>query len=104
MATDRKRDQRRVRISHHQLANFGMRLNDRSGTRRMRLIKLGLMESGLHRWFSGKIILTGFSARFKLVGNIENYSGGNAAGGGPQLQVRDDSKLNHNGPRASDGI
>src|SRR4029077_17902130 len=45
----RERDQRRVRISHHQLTNFRMRLDDRAGARRMRLIKLRLMKRGLHR-------------------------------------------------------
>src|SRR5438477_3034800 len=45
---DRQRDERSVRIAHHQLANFGMRFDDRSRAAGMRLIKLGLVEKGLH--------------------------------------------------------
>src|SRR6266567_1067590 len=46
---DRQRDERRVRIAHHQLANFRMRFDDRSRTAWMRLIKLGLVEETLHK-------------------------------------------------------
>jgi len=52
----------------------------------MRLVLLGLVECGLHRLVGGKVILAGFSARFKLFGKIDNYLGGNAAGGIPQFQ------------------
>jgi len=45
----RQRDERRVRIAYHQLANFRMRFDDRSRAAWMRLIKLGLVEEGLHR-------------------------------------------------------
>ena len=45
---ERHSDERSVWIAHHQSANFRMRFNDRACPRRMRLLKLGLMEEGLH--------------------------------------------------------
>jgi len=63
-----------------------MRFNNRSRPAWMWLVLLGLVECGLHRLLGGKVILAGFSARFKLFGKIDNYLGGNAAGGIPQFQ------------------
>ena len=45
---DRQRDERRVRIAHHQLANFRVRFDESPRPTRVRLIKLGLVEEGLH--------------------------------------------------------
>jgi hypothetical protein len=49
---DRDRDQRRPPIAHHQLANFRVRLDDRPRPARVRLIKLRLIKSGLHRFLN----------------------------------------------------
>src|SRR3989449_1852280 len=46
----RQRDQGRVRIAHHQLANFRMRFYDRSRTAWMRLVEFRLIKRGLHRF------------------------------------------------------
>src|SRR3984893_15948650 len=46
---NRQRDYRGVGISGHQLPDFGMRFNDRTGASRMRLIKFRLMKRSFHR-------------------------------------------------------
>src|SRR5256886_12241364 len=46
----RHSDQRRVRIAHHQLANFRMRYYDRSRTAWMRLVEFRLIKRGVHRF------------------------------------------------------
>src|SRR5438552_11431823 len=45
---DRDREQSSPRIAHHQLANRGMRLDDRPRPPRMRLIGVRLVKRGLH--------------------------------------------------------
>jgi hypothetical protein len=45
---DRDRDQRSPRIPYHQLANFRMRLDDRSCSPGMRLVRFRLVKRGLH--------------------------------------------------------
>ena len=45
---DRDREQSSPWIAHHQLANLGMRLDDRPRPPRMRLIRVRLVKRGLH--------------------------------------------------------
>ena len=46
----RKREQSGVRISHHQLSNVRMRLDNGSGPFRVRLIEIGLVKTIVHRF------------------------------------------------------
>jgi hypothetical protein len=61
---DRDRDQRRPPIAHHQLANFRVRLDDRSRPARVWLVNFRLIKRGLHVQFHCTIIARCLKRRF----------------------------------------
>src|SRR6266576_2648204 len=63
---NRQCDHSRIGISFHQLPDFRMRLDDRTGPSGMRLIKFGLVKRGLHRDLKEYVDLWSFGERYSL--------------------------------------